>query len=276
MPRGWRCIVTRFAPRPTSSTLAVLDPQYRPLGRRIAAVPAQRHDGEQGPRSQPDRQSGAKRMISWLASQFRRTIVAAGSSEPARAVVALAGDAAAAAAHRISADAAVVRHRTKGRNPVADAVVADGFASRRRRARHFCGGRPDLEFRELVSPAPRAPLLILLDDGWSAASSWDARIKAADELIADADSAPRGVALVPLSEPARDITLTPAGTARVALRQLSPETLRHRAGRYPPGAGSLRQGDRRRPDRLAVGRCRLWSRQGFHHGPGQNHRRLNR
>jgi hypothetical protein len=69
----------------------------------------------------------------------------------------------------------------------------------------------------------RAPLLILLDDGWSAASSWDMRMKAADELIADADNDRRGVALVPLSEPARDVTLMPGGTARVALRQLSPK-----------------------------------------------------
>ena len=68
-----------------------------------------------------------------------------------------------------------------------------------------------------------APLVILLDDGWSAASSWDMRIKAADELIANADNDRRGVALVPLSEPARDITMMPAGTARVALRQLSPK-----------------------------------------------------
>jgi hypothetical protein len=68
-----------------------------------------------------------------------------------------------------------------------------------------------------------APLVILLDDGWSAASSWDARIKAADELIANADGDRRGVALVALSEPARDITLMPSGTARVALRQLSPK-----------------------------------------------------
>src|SRR2546425_4210908 len=68
-----------------------------------------------------------------------------------------------------------------------------------------------------------APLLILLDDGWSAAASWDTRIKAADELIANADSDRRGVALVPLSEPARDITLMPGGTARVTLRQLVPK-----------------------------------------------------
>jgi Domain of unknown function (DUF4159)/Aerotolerance regulator N-terminal len=69
----------------------------------------------------------------------------------------------------------------------------------------------------------RTPLVILLDDGWSAASSWDVRIEAADELIANADSDRRGVALVPLSEPARDITIMPAGAARVALRQLTPK-----------------------------------------------------
>src|ERR1700751_298037 len=62
----------------------------------------------------------------------------------------------------------------------------------------------------------KAPLLILLDDGWSAASSWAARIKAADELIANAETDRRGVTLVPLSEPPRDITLMTAGAARVA------------------------------------------------------------
>src|SRR6185312_15273778 len=69
----------------------------------------------------------------------------------------------------------------------------------------------------------KAPLLILLDDGWSAASSWDARIRAADELIANAETDRRGVALAPLSEPSRDITLMPAGAARVALRKLAPK-----------------------------------------------------
>jgi len=69
----------------------------------------------------------------------------------------------------------------------------------------------------------KAPLMILLDDGWSAASSWEARIRAADELIANADSDRRGVALVPLSEPTRDITMMTAGAARVALRQIEPK-----------------------------------------------------
>jgi len=51
----------------------------------------------------------------------------------------------------------------------------------------------------------------------------DARIKAADELIANADSDRRGVALVPLSEPARDITLMPGAPRGWRLRQLVPK-----------------------------------------------------
>ena len=68
-----------------------------------------------------------------------------------------------------------------------------------------------------------APLVMLIDDGWSAAASWETRIKSADELIAAAESDSRGVALIPMSEPQRDITLMPAGNARIALRQLSPK-----------------------------------------------------
>ncbi|MBV9562998.1 MAG: DUF4159 domain-containing protein [Bradyrhizobium sp.] len=68
-----------------------------------------------------------------------------------------------------------------------------------------------------------APLLLLFDDSWSAASNWDARVRAADELIAKADSDRRGVALVSFAEPNKDITMMPAGAARVALRQLAPK-----------------------------------------------------
>jgi Domain of unknown function (DUF4159)/Aerotolerance regulator N-terminal len=68
-----------------------------------------------------------------------------------------------------------------------------------------------------------APLVMLIDDGWTAATSWETRIKSADELIEAAETDSRGVALIPMSEPARDITLMPAGNARIALRQLSPK-----------------------------------------------------
>ena len=67
------------------------------------------------------------------------------------------------------------------------------------------------------------PLVVLIDDGWSAAASWDARLRAADQMIADAEGDRRAVALVPLSEPARDLSLITAGAARVALRQLAPK-----------------------------------------------------
>ena len=78
------------------------------------------------------------------AADIRRTVAAAGPVQPAAVVVAVAGDAAAAAAHRVPADAAVVRYRTEGRDPVADAVVADGAAPDRRGADHRGCRRTDL------------------------------------------------------------------------------------------------------------------------------------
>jgi hypothetical protein len=68
-----------------------------------------------------------------------------------------------------------------------------------------------------------APLLIMLDDGWAAAASWDARLRTADELIARAEVDNRGVAILPLSETARDISLAIASAARVQIKQLKPK-----------------------------------------------------
>jgi len=68
-----------------------------------------------------------------------------------------------------------------------------------------------------------APLLIMIDDGWSAAASWDARLRTADDLIARADADNRGVALLPLSETGQDISLQTAGAARVQVKQLKPK-----------------------------------------------------
>ena len=58
-----------------------------------------------------------------------------------------------------------------------------------------------------------APLLVLIDDGWAAASTWDERIRTADELIARAEADDRGVALLPLSETTRDLSLQVAGAS---------------------------------------------------------------
>jgi len=68
-----------------------------------------------------------------------------------------------------------------------------------------------------------APLLVLLDDGWGAAAAWDARLRTADDLLARADADNRGVAVLPLSETARDISLQIADAARVQIKQLKPK-----------------------------------------------------
>lgn len=68
-----------------------------------------------------------------------------------------------------------------------------------------------------------APLLMLIDDGWAAASTWDARLRTADELAARAEADNRAVAFLPLSEIARDISLGVAGAARVQIKQLKPK-----------------------------------------------------
>jgi len=68
-----------------------------------------------------------------------------------------------------------------------------------------------------------APLAILIDDGWPSAATWYARIRTADDLIGRAEADNRGVAIVPLSETARDISLQPPGAARVRLKQLKPQ-----------------------------------------------------
>jgi hypothetical protein len=67
------------------------------------------------------------------------------------------------------------------------------------------------------------PLLILLDDGWPAASTWDARLRTADEMIVRAEADNRGVAVLPLSETERDISLQIAGAARVQIKQIKPK-----------------------------------------------------
>ena len=75
----------------------------------------------------------------------------------------------------------------------------------------------------VATGARNAPLLILVDDGWAAASAWDVRLRTADELLARAEADNRGVALALLSETARDISLQVAGALRVQAKQLKPK-----------------------------------------------------
>jgi hypothetical protein len=74
----------------------------------------------------------------------------------------------------------------------------------------------------LATKQARAPIAIMIDDGWAAAATWDARLRTADDIIARAESDHRAVALIPLSEGTRDISFATAGSARVRLHQIKP------------------------------------------------------
>jgi hypothetical protein len=64
---------------------------------------------------------------------------------------------------------------------------------------------------------------LLIDDGFGAAASWDARMRTADDILARAEADNRSVAVVPLGEAARDVSLQLAAAARVRLKQLKPK-----------------------------------------------------
>jgi hypothetical protein len=75
----------------------------------------------------------------------------------------------------------------------------------------------------LATATSSAPIGILIDDGWAAAATWEARLRTADDIIARAEDDRRAVALIPLSQGTRDISLEPAGSARVRLHQMRPQ-----------------------------------------------------
>jgi len=68
-----------------------------------------------------------------------------------------------------------------------------------------------------------APIALLIDDGWTAASNWDARLRTADDILARAENDHRAVAFIPLSESSRDISFATAGSVRVRLHQIVPK-----------------------------------------------------
>ena len=79
--------------------------------------------------------------------------------------------------------------------------------------------RPPLE----AGVASKAPLALLIDDGYPAAGTWEARMRTADDIVARAEADNRSVALIRLSEPARDVSLETPGAARVRLKQFRPQ-----------------------------------------------------
>ena len=75
----------------------------------------------------------------------------------------------------------------------------------------------------VATSTSRHPLALLIDDGWAAAASWDARIRTADDIVARAEADGRAIALIPLSDTVRDTSLETPGAARVRLAQLKPK-----------------------------------------------------
>jgi len=75
----------------------------------------------------------------------------------------------------------------------------------------------------VATAVSKAPLALLLDDGYPTAGTWDARMRTADDLMARAESDDRGVALIRLSDPTRDISLETPAAARVRLKQIRPQ-----------------------------------------------------
>jgi Domain of unknown function (DUF4159)/Aerotolerance regulator N-terminal len=75
----------------------------------------------------------------------------------------------------------------------------------------------------VATSTAKAPLALLIDDGFPAAGTWDARMRTAEDLIARAEADNRGVALIPLSEPTRDISFETPAAARVRIKQIKPK-----------------------------------------------------
>jgi hypothetical protein len=75
----------------------------------------------------------------------------------------------------------------------------------------------------VATTTANAPLLLLIDDGFAAANTWDARIRTTEDLIARAEADGRGVAVVPLSVTNRDISLETPSAARARLRLVKPK-----------------------------------------------------
>ncbi len=74
----------------------------------------------------------------------------------------------------------------------------------------------------LATVKTKAPIAILIDDGWTAAAAWKARLRTAEDIISRAENDHRAIALIPLSEGPRDISFGTAGSARVRLQQIKP------------------------------------------------------
>lgn len=73
-----------------------------------------------------------------------------------------------------------------------------------------------------AAPSGSGPLVLVIDQGWPAAASWEARRSAAAALIDEAETGGRGVAFIPTGDVPREATLLTPAAARDRLRSLEP------------------------------------------------------
>lgn len=78
----------------------------------------------------------------------------------------------------------------------------------------------------VLNPAPLAagtgPLVVIVDDGWTAAPDWDRRVEAAAQRIEAVSRLSRPISVVAASDGAQEIALTDAAKARDRLRAIKP------------------------------------------------------
>ena len=77
-------------------------------------------------------------------------------------------------------------------------------------------------WRALGAAGAKGPLLIVLDDGWPAAPSWDKRLALARESARSAAQAGRPVALAPISLGAQEIAAADGDTVEAKIAALTP------------------------------------------------------
>ncbi|TCT02161.1 DUF4159 domain-containing protein [Aquabacter spiritensis] len=73
-----------------------------------------------------------------------------------------------------------------------------------------------------ATSASDGPTVMIIDQGWAAASTWETRIAAAAGLVDEAEAQGRGVAIVPTGDVPKDATLLLPAQARDRLRSLTP------------------------------------------------------
>ena len=120
------------------------------------------------------------------------------------------------------------------------------------------------------------PIALLIDDGFGAAASWDVRLRTADDIVARAEADNRGVAIVPLGEASRDISLQTPAAARVRLKQLKPMPYAVERTDALPAISRLLAAVARHGGGLAVRRRRSRPRLGVRRGARPRHRRAAR